>query len=178
MNKIETNISGCYVIELKTFSDHRGDFVKIFHNEMFKDLGLADDFKEEYFSVSKKGVIRGLHFQIPPHDHVKCISCLHGEIFDVVVDLRKNSKTFGQNETFNLKSSEPKLVYIPAGLAHGFVALSEKTIFLNKTTTVFNGDCDKGIRWDSCGIQWPEMEFILSDKDKSLPTFDEFESPF
>jgi dTDP-4-dehydrorhamnose 3,5-epimerase len=178
MKKIETKIPGCYIIEPKHFSDHRGDFVKVFQNEMFEEMGLKSCFKEEYYSISKKGVLRGLHFQVPPYDHVKCIGCLQGEIFDAVVDLRKNSSTYGQHVTFHLMGTEPKIIYIPEGLAHGFVALSMNALFLNKTTTVFHGDSDKGIRWDSCGIEWPEMIFSLSEKDEHLPTFDEFESPF
>lgn len=178
MNKIETKIPGCFIIEPKHFSDHRGDFVKVFHNELFEQMGLDSEFKEEYYSISKKGVLRGLHFQVPPHEHVKCISCLQGEIFDVVVDLRKDSPTYGEHATFHLMSSEPKVIYIPAGLAHGFVALSMNALFLNKTTTVFHGASDTGIKWDSCGIEWPDMIFSLSEKDENLPTFDEFKSPF
>jgi dTDP-4-dehydrorhamnose 3,5-epimerase len=178
MTKTPTNLPGCFVLEPRIFSDHRGDFIKIFNADVFQELGLNASFKEEYYSTSKKGVLRGLHFQVPPSAHVKCIICLQGEIFDVVVDLRKESPTYGKHFTIHLKASEPKVLYIPEGMAHGFLSLTNDTLFLNKTTTVFDGPSDKGIRWDSCGINWPSHSLILSGKDEELPGFNEFNSPF
>ncbi|MCB4809203.1 dTDP-4-dehydrorhamnose 3,5-epimerase [Tamlana sp. 62-3] len=178
LEKIKTEIPGLYILKPKVFSDSRGLFVKIFHNCFFDDLGLRTDFVEEYFSTSAKGVVRGLHFQTPPYQHVKCIICLKGAIFDVVVDLRKNSPTFGKHLTINLKADEPKILYIPEGLAHGFMSLEDDTIFLNKTTTVFDAECDAGIHWNSCGIEWPDIPIILSEKDKNMVSFNNFDSPF
>jgi len=176
--KIETNIPGCFIIKPRIFSDDRGDFVKLLHSDLFKELGLESDFKEEYYSTSSKGVVRGLHFQTPPDEHAKCVVCLNGEVFDAVVDLRKNSPTYGKYFTVTLKASEPTIFYVPAGLAHGFVALTDNVIFLNKTTTVYSPDCDGGIHWQSCGIEWPEMPYIVSEKDKNMPFLDSFSSPF
>jgi len=176
--KIETEIPGLFIIKPRVFTDNRGLFVKVFHNKLFDDLGLRSDFVEEYYSTSAKGVVRGLHFQTPPTQHVKCIVCLKGEIFDAVVDLRKDSPTFGKFFTINLKAEEPTILYIPEGLAHGFMALEDDTIFLNKTTTVYDADCDTGIHWDSCGIQWPELPVVLSEKDENMIRFENYNSPF
>lgn len=176
--KIETEIPGLYVIKPRIFSDDRGLFVKLFHNELFLKLGLRADFKEEYYSTSVKGVIRGLHFQTPPEQHVKCICCLAGELFDAVVDLRKASPTFGKNFTIVLKDNEPSILYIPEGLAHGFMSLTDNTIFLNKTTTVYNADCDTGILWNSCNIDWPKIPVMLSEKDENMVPFNKYKSPF
>jgi len=176
--KIETEFPGLFIIKPRIFSDNRGLFIKLFHHKMFEDMGLRSDFKEEYYSTSSKGVIRGLHFQLPPEQHVKCISCLQGEIFDVVVDLRKDSPTFGKHFTIKLNSEDPTVLYIPEGMAHGFMSLTDNSIFLNKTTTGFNADCDTGIHWDSCGIQWPDIKPVLSEKDIEMQTFADFNSPF
>lgn len=176
--KIETKIPGLFIIKPRIFKDQRGNFVKLFHNKMFEELGLRSDFKEEYYSSSSKGVLRGLHFQTPPEEHVKCITCLNGEIFDAVVDLRKSSPTFGENFSIILKDTVPTILYIPEGMAHGFMSLTDNSIFLNKTTTVFNADCDTGIHWDSCKIEWPDISVVLSEKDKNMVPFAEYKSPF
>lgn len=176
--KIETGIPGCFLIKPRIFNDDRGSFIKVFHSELFEKLGLRTDFREEYYSVSSKGVIRGLHFQTPPSQHVKCISCLNGSIFDAIVDLRKDSPGFGKNYTVELRSSEPAILYIPEGLAHGFMALEDNTIFLNKTTTVFDPVNDTGIHFDSCGINWPGLTRIVSEKDQNMTPLNEYDSPF
>lgn len=176
--KIETEIQGLFIIKPKVLSDNRGLFIKLFHSKLFEDLGLRSDFKEEYYSTSAKGVVRGLHFQIPPMQHVKCVTCLKGEIFDVVVDIRKNSTTFGKHFSIYLKSEEPTFLYIPEGMAHGFMSLTADAIFLNKATTVFDAECDTGILWSSCGIKWPDLPVILSQKDEKMIHFEKYDSPF
>ncbi len=178
MEVIETNLKGCFLIKPKTFSDSRGALTKIFHKPTFEALGLSGNFAEEYYSVSSKGVIRGLHFQIPPDDHIKCISCLKGSIFDVVVDIRESSPTYGHHYCLVIDSRNPTLLYIPSGMAHGFMALEDGSLFLNRSTTVFSPDCDRGIKWDSCGINWPELEYIVSEKDRQMPELINFNSPF
>ena len=178
MDKKETNIQGCYELFPRVFKDQRGKLIKTFHHDTFSELGLEVVFKEEYFSVSAIGVLRGLHFQLPPNDHIKCVTCLSGRLFDVVVDLRKNSPTFGKHFTTELDSELGNMVYIPSGCAHGFFTLTDQAIFLNRTTSVFSPDSDTGIRWDSCGIPWPDPNPILSEKDKNLIKFSDFTSPF
>ena len=176
--KFETKIPGLYIVKPRLFSDNRGLFIKLFHNKLFDDLGLRSDFKEEYYSTSAKGVLRGLHFQTPPAQHVKCISCLKGEIFDAVVDLRKDSPTFGEHFTILMKGEEPSILYIPEGMAHGFMSLTDDTIFLNKTTTVYDAECDTGVLWSSCGIEWPDLPKILSEKDQNMIAFEKYVTPF
>lgn len=174
----KTTLPGCFQIEPYVFKDDRGKLVKIFHNEIFELNGLEVDFKEEYYSISEKGTLRGLHFQLPPYDHVKCVTCVSGRIFDVVVDLRKESSTYKQYFAVVLDSELCNMLYIPRGFAHGFQVLSETAIFLNKTTTVYNPNNESGIKWDSCGINWPIKNPILSEKDKKLVPLNEYLSPF
>ncbi len=178
MKKKETTIYGCFELEPAIFGDTRGKLVKIFHEDTFLDLGLETNFTEEYYSVSKKNVLRGLHFQLPPFDHVKCVTCLSGKIFDVVVDLRKNSPTYKQNFSLELDAEKGNMLYIPKGLAHGFYVLSDVAIFLNRTTTVYNADKEAGIKWNSCGIEWPNTNPIISDKDDQLISLKNYITPF
>lgn len=178
MKKIETSISGCFELQPNVFKDERGRLVKTFHEDSFLSLNLETNFSEEYYSISKKNVLRGLHFQLPPHDHIKCVTCLSGKIFDVVVDLRKKSPTYKQYFSIELDADKGNMLYIPKGLAHGFYVLSENAIFLNRTTTVYEPSCDTGIKWDSCGIQWPIKDPILSEKDQQMIELDKFQNPF
>lgn len=178
MEKLATNLEGCFIIKPRTFLDHRGSLTKIFHQPTFQELGLQGNFSEEYYSLSARGVVRGLHFQVPPSAHAKCIICLSGSIFDVAVDLRNSSPTFGKHFSIILKSEEPTILYIPEGFAHGFMALEDNSLFLNKSTTVYDPDCDRGIKWDSCGIKWPDLSPIISQKDEDMPSLSSFKSPF
>jgi len=171
-------IKGCLELQPKVFADNRGKFVKVFHEQAFANLGLETNFVEEYYSVSNKHVIRGLHFQLPPMDHVKMVYCVQGEAMDVVVDLRLNSPTYGQHVSFKLSSSKANSIYIPKGLAHGFCALSENTIMVYNVSTVYSPEHDAGISWDSVGIEWPTQEANLSQRDLSFCTLTEFNSPF
>ena len=174
MKKIETVISGCFELQPKVFKDDRGRLVKTFHEDTFLSIGLETNFTEEYYSISKKHVLRGLHFQTPPHDHVKCVTCLSGKILDVVVDLRKNSPTFKQHFNIELDAEKGNMLYIPKGLAHGFYVLSENAIFLNRTTTVYHPENDASIHWNSCGIKWPNSNPTVSEKDMTSVTLDKF----
>lgn len=178
MKIIKTPLEGCVELQPKVFQDDRGKLVKTFHERMFLDAGLESDFKEEYYSVSKKNVLRGLHFQLPPDDHVKCVTCISGSIFDVVVDLRKSSKSFKMFHSVTLNSEKGNMLYIPKGFAHGFYVLSEEAIFLNRTSTVFSQENDFGIHWNSCGIPWPANSPILSKKDTDMIELSNFNSPF
>ncbi len=176
--KIETSLEGLFELKPIVRGDRRGSFVKIFHAETFAELGLATDFKEECFSTSIKNVLRGLHFQTPPADHVKLVTCIEGAIKDVVVDLRKKSVTFGKHFMIELSAEKSNMLYIPKGLAHGFLTLSDRATIFYNITTVYSPANDKGILWSSCGIDWQCDAPILSDRDKIHPTFAEFDSPF
>jgi dTDP-4-dehydrorhamnose 3,5-epimerase len=179
MFKIEpSKIPGCYRFNPKIVGDARGRFVKIFHEPSYADLGLETNFVEEYYSVYHKNVIRGLHFQVPPMDHVKMVYCIEGNALDVVLDLRVGSPTYGQFEMFELSSINASSIYIPKGMAHGFCALSENTIMVYKVSTTYSPAHDKGILWNSVGIHWPTNDAILSARDQSFPSLEEFVSPF
>ena len=178
MEKVKTAISGCYELIPKIFEDSRGRLVKTFHEDTFKDLDLETNFTEEYYSTSGKNVLRGLHFQEPPHDHVKCVTCISGKIFDVVVDLRKDSSTYKKYFSIVLDAEIGNMLYVPKGMAHGFYVLSDNAIFLNSTTTIYNDNSEGGIKWDTCGIEWPNSNPIVSEKDQQLITLDNYNSPF
>lgn len=175
----KTEIPGCYEIMLNSFSDIRGDFTKTFHEGRFKELGLETDWKEEYFSTSKKNVIRGMHFQTPPMDHAKLVTCLSGSVLDVIVDLRKNTPTFKTSASFLLdSSSSKKMIYIPKGCAHGFLGLADESVMFYKVSSVHSSANDQGISWDSIGFDWGEKEFIISERDRKHVALNEYESPF
>ena len=178
MKLIQTSLSGCYIIQLDMIDDNRGSFVKTYHEPSFMTLGLETSFTEEYYSVSKKGVLRGLHFQVPPHAHTKIVYCTYGKVFDVVVDLRKGSKTYGMYKTFNVNSKDAIMIYIPIGLAHGFYALSDMAIMIYKVSTVYSPKHDSGILWNSVGINWPDGNPVVSERDSKFLTLDDFKSPF
>ncbi|PZX51290.1 dTDP-4-dehydrorhamnose 3,5-epimerase [Algoriphagus ratkowskyi] len=173
-----TKIEGCFEIEIIIREDGRGRLVKNFHKTSFEKLGLMTDFPEHYYSVSKKNVLRGLHFQVPSQHHIKLVSCLEGRILDVVVDLRIGSPTYGDHLMIELNSEKANMLYVPEGCAHGFFTLSTKSIFLNRTSTMYSNSHDGGIHWDSCGIEWPTTNPIISKKDKYLPELENFDSPF
>jgi len=178
MHFIETDIHGVCVIEQSVHEDFRGSFVKTFHEEVFKEQGLETHFRESYHSESKIGVIRGMHFQVPPYDHAKVATVITGKVIDVVLDIRRNSPTFGKYVVIELSRGNRRSIYIPRGCAHGFLAEEENTIVFYNTTTVYNAGADKGIRWDSFGYKWPLAAPILSARDRSFPPLSEFDSPF
>ena len=119
----KTSLDGFYIITSKLHSDSRGNFLKNYHSTSFNNLNLDNNFMESYFSVSKKNVFRGLHFQTPPYDHAKLVSLVAGEALDVVVDLRKSSKSYGHYEKVKLTTSDTQILYLSSGLAHGFLSL-------------------------------------------------------
>lgn len=173
-----TGVPGCYKLFPSIFRDHRGCFVKTFHESAFIEAGLVGHFAEEYYSISRRGVLRGLHFQVPPDDHVKLVYCTAGSVLDVVVDLREGSPTFGQHRMFTLNARQRNLIYIPPGLAHGFYVLGANATLVYKTTTVHSPEHDSGVRWDSAGIDWPERMPIVSERDRTFPAMSEFRTPF
>ncbi|QNF28474.1 dTDP-4-dehydrorhamnose 3,5-epimerase [Metabacillus elymi] len=174
----KTKLPGCFEIIPDKFEDKRGTLIKVFHKDIFLEKHLEVEFAEEYYSISDKDVLRGLHFQLPPKDQVKLVSCISGEVFDVVVDLRLGSPTYGVFETFHLSAKKASMVYIPKGLAHGFYVCKEPAIMLCKTSTVFSPEYDHGIHWSSLDIPWPNKTPKISEKDSKLPIFNQFNSPF
>jgi dTDP-4-dehydrorhamnose 3,5-epimerase len=136
MQSIKTPLPGCYEIQPRVLSDARGSFVKTFHRDWFAECGLATEFAEVYYSMSDRRVLRGLHFQLPPHDCAKLVYCVAGQVMDVAVDLRVGSPTFGQFTHLELSAERANLVYLPTGLAHGFYTLSEQAVMVYHVTTV------------------------------------------
>jgi dTDP-4-dehydrorhamnose 3,5-epimerase len=172
-------IAGCYEIQPHVFSDDRGKFIKTYHEEVFRQNQLNTVWNEEYYSISHNNVIRGMHFQLPPHDHEKLVYCVSGSVLDVVVDLRKESPTFRQHVKVNLSAQTHNMLYIPKGCAHGFKALEDNTAMLYKVATVYNPSADCGILWDSCSIDWQlESDPIISSRDQSFTKLGDFNSPF
>lgn len=176
--KIETPLEGCFELQPIVRGDVRGSFIKTFHVGAFEEMGLATDFKEEFHTISFKNVIRAMHFQIPPEAHIKLVYCAEGAVMDVILDLRKNSPTYGKFHVVELDARKGNSLYMPIGIAHGYKVLSEHSVVVYKTTTVFSAECDTGVLWNSCGIDWQCDNPILSEKDKTLPTLAEFDSPF
>ncbi len=178
MELTKTTLEGCYLIQPKDIADLRGCFVKPYQRAAFESHGLEGEFREDFFTVSKKDVLRGMHFQSPPQDQTKLVYCIHGVILDVIVDIRKNSPTYLQFESFELNESKRSMLYLPEGIAHGFVTLSESATIGYKVSREFVPEFDAGIRWDSIGFKWPIQNPILSEKDKNLPTLSEFKTPW
>jgi dTDP-4-dehydrorhamnose 3,5-epimerase len=173
-----TDIPDCYVVHAKVMNDDRGSFVKTFHMPRFAELGLRSDWAEEYFSVSACGVIRGMHFQTPPHEHAKLVFCLVGEVLDVVVDLRKGSPTQGVARGFTLSAQNGRGLYIPAGCAHGFLSMSDESGMYYKVTSVHAPQHDAGIAWNSVDFDWNITDPVLSPRDQTHPRLQDYASPF
>ena len=168
-----TPIRGLKLIKYNGLYDERGFFLKIQNYDLFQNEGLNANVKEIYVSHSCRSVIRGLHYQKKPFAHSKIIFCLSGSIFDVAVDLRKASPTYGNHYSINLKSNSYMGLYIPEGFAHGFQALENNTFIINACSTKYSLEHEAGISWDSCGINWPIKYPILSKKDKKQPIFND-----
>jgi dTDP-4-dehydrorhamnose 3,5-epimerase len=156
------------------FEDERGLFYESYNQKLFAANGFTEDFVQDNYSWSKKGVVRGLHFQYSPNAQGKLVRCMTGKVMDVVVDIRRNSPTFGQHEKFVLDSAIGNMLYVPAGFAHGFVAL-EETIFVYKCTDYWNKASESGIIYNDSqlNIDWGIENPIVSAKDLVLPTFAE-----
>ncbi len=169
----DTPLKGLKVIKPKIFQDNRGEFVKIFNDDFFQRNGLQVTIQESYYSVSNKNVIRGMHFQLPPFDHEKIVYVSRGEILDVVLDIRKDSKSFGQYFSIKLSESNAYALFIPKGFAHGFKSLREHSITNYLQTSVHAPEFDTGVRYDSFGFDWECTHPIVSERDLSLPVFEE-----
>jgi dTDP-4-dehydrorhamnose 3,5-epimerase len=173
-----TILQGVFIINNVNASDERGLFVKTFNKEIFENNNLPFSIRESYFSLSKKNVIRGMHFQMPPHDHEKLVYVPKGAILDVVVDLRKESATYMKHISVELTASNFKSIYIPKGCAHGFKALKEDTITVYNVATEYNSLFDKGISYDSFGFDWNVENPIMSQRDLEFLKLNQFNSPF
>lgn len=170
MNIIDTKIPDVKIIEPKVFGDERGFFLESFNQSIFDNaVGRHVDFVQDNHSMSKKGVLRGLHYQLAPHAQGKLVRCVEGEVFDVAVDIRRSSETFGQWVGVHLSAENNRQLWIPEGFAHGFITLSDRVQFIYKTTNYYAPQSERSILWNDpqINIEWPEVEeMTLSGKDK------------
>lgn len=179
MKLLPTPFKGCFEVRPFFAEDARGTFVKTFHATQFVEAGLPTDWREEYYSLSHKNVIRGMHFQTPPHDHEKLVYCMQGRVLDVVVDLRRSEPTYGQHIAIELDAVRGHGLFIPKGMAHGFLALSDEALMAYKVTSTYAPANDAGIRWDSFGCAWAGVASpTISERDRLHPPLGEFDSPF
>jgi dTDP-4-dehydrorhamnose 3,5-epimerase len=174
----DTDLPGCFLVHGARSADGRGSFVKTFHFDAFASRGLRTDWREAYCSTSARGVVRGMHFQLPPAAHAKLVFCTAGRVLDVVLDLRRHSPTYGRHRAFDLDETSGIGVYIPTGCAHGFLSMSASSTMLYNVTSVHSPDDDAGISWDSFGFDWPVEQPVMSDRDRRHPPLASFETPF
>lgn len=180
MELINTGISDLWVIKPKVFADARGYFFESYNKELFASNGLNLNFVQDNQSLSHKGVLRGLHFQNPPYAQGKLVRVITGAVYDVAVDIRKNSPTYGKYFGAELSEENKLMMYIPEGFAHGFLTLRDNTIFSYKCTNVYNKASEDCIKWDdkNIGIKWNAESPLLSEKDLNGKEFASYQSQF
>ncbi|WP_374435525.1 dTDP-4-dehydrorhamnose 3,5-epimerase family protein [Inhella sp.] len=171
-------LPGCSLVHLDRFEDERGCFVKTYQRLAFEAAGMEPLEGETFYTVSHQGVLRGMHFQTPPSDLAKLVHCLAGRVLDVILDLRRSSPTYMQHRTVLLDGTQSTAVYLPHGIAHGFLALSDGATMAYQVSKPYNPSHDAGIRWDSFGFDWPIAQPLLSERDQRHPALADFDSPF
>ena len=177
----KTVLKDAYLITPQVFRDARGFFLESYSKQKFQAAGIDIEFVQDNRSLStQKGVLRGLHFQNPPHAQAKLVSVTRGKVFDVIVDLRKGSETFGRWQGFELSAENFQMLLVPRGFAHGFMTLEDDTEFQYKCDEFYHPESDSGIVWNdpTLKIDWPVENPILSEKDQKLGAFEDFKSPF
>ena len=182
MNLIKTKLDGLVVLKPTIFKDNRCYFMESYNQKNINKLLGDINFVQDNESESYRGVLRGLHFQKPPYPQAKLVRCLKGSVLDVVLDLRKDSKTYGIFENISLTEENKKQLFIPKGFAHGFIVLSKSAILSYKVDNYYNPESESGIIWNDpdLNIDWKinKNEIIVSEKDKNLPAFNEIINPF
>ena len=171
-------LNGAKILTLPSSQDIRGSFVKTFHESSLAKQNIFFTIRESYFSLSKKDVIRGMHFQLPPWQHSKIVFCPQGAILDVIVDLRKDSPTFRQFYAQELSAENNKAYYIPEGFAHGFKSLTDDAMTYYLVSSEYSQPHDTGIKYDTIGYDWGVNNPVLSARDLSFISLQEFDSPF
>tara|TARA_Y100001958_G_C21012336_1_gene391945 strand:- start:32 stop:586 length:555 start_codon:yes stop_codon:yes gene_type:complete len=174
MSKLIRNVNGIKLMRYKVHSDRRGKFYEIYNKKNFKSLKIKENFVQDNISISKKNVLRGMHFTIK-NPQSQLLTVLYGKIFDCLVDLRKNSKSFGKFYSFNLNSNKNNQVYMPPGIAHGFCVLSKEAILHYNTSKVYDPKNESGLIWNDkkLNINWPIKKPIVSEKDKKFRTLND-----
>lgn len=173
-------IPGVKVIYPRVFEDSRGYFYEFYNKQSFIDAGITEEFVQSNQSLSQKGVLRGLHFQLPPHAQSKLVRVIQGSVLDVAVDIRVGSPTYGKHFTIELNASNKTMLYIPVGFAHGFLTLEDNTLFSYKCGNFYNKESESGLMWNDpqIGIDWNIENPILSEKDMYNALLNDFKSPF
>ncbi|MFN5884576.1 MAG: dTDP-4-dehydrorhamnose 3,5-epimerase [Bacteroidota bacterium] len=176
----KTAIEGPLILKPKIFYDERGYFYEPYNRLRFVEAGVNQEFVQDNQSLSQKGAVRGLHFQAPPFDQGKLVRVVSGAVLDVVVDIRKDSPTYGKHIAIELSAENFIQFWVPPGFAHGFATLRDDTIFQYKCTNYYNKSSEGGIRWNDpeLAIKWGIADAIISEKDAALPMFNQFISPF
>lgn len=176
----KTEIQDCYLIDLFHHTDVRGEFIKPFRADVwYQETGIEFNIKEIFYSLSQKNVLRGMHFQIPPHAHHKIVYLSQGSALDVVVDIRPFSTTYLKTVSFNLDAKKPQAVFIPIGLAHGFLSKEDNTMMTYLTTHENFKETDAGVLYNSVDFDWGNTgNYIISDRDKAFPKVTEYTSTF
>ena len=177
----ETKFKDAWITQPKVFQDGRGFFLESYSNGWFVDKGIDVSFIQDNHSLSREiAVLRGIHFQIPPHDQAKLVRVTAGKVYDVIVDIRKGSKTYGQWQGFELSAENFTMLFIPRGFAHGFCTLEPNTEFCYKVDNNYAPESDSGIIWNDAtlNIDWPISNPKLSAKDSQLNSFGELKTPF
>jgi len=170
MKIINTKLDGVLIIDPSVYSDKRGFFMETYNRDRYKAEGIAEEFVQDNFSYSVQGTLRGLHYQYP-HAQAKLVQVMDGEIYDIAVDIRQGSPSFGQWTGVRLSGENKRQFFIPEGFAHGFEVLSKTVMFTYKCSEFYFPECEKGIIWNDpdIGVEWSMTEPILSDRDKKLP---------
>jgi len=171
-------LPGVIQLQARTFADERGSFLKTYSQPDLDALGIAFTVREHYVSVSKKHVLRGMHFQAPPSDHDKLVVCGGGRVLDVLLDCRTSCATYGEVFAIELDGASGDGLFIPSGCAHGFLSLAENSTMHYLVSSAHDPERDAGILWDSFGFDWPVQSPILSPRDTGHPPWAEFTSPF
>ncbi len=180
MKLIETKIKDLFVIQPNVFEDARGNFFESYNKEVFYKHGITTELVQDNQSLSHKGVLRGLHFQNSPFAQAKLVRVIAGSVLDVVVDIRKNSPTYGHHFTEVLTAAKKNMLYVPVGFAHGFAVLEDNTIFSYKCSNVYNKESEDSVLWcdPDLNINWGVENPLLSEKDKGAKRFKDFSSKF
>ncbi len=171
-------MSGLFELHFVRHTDQRGYLQKVVHEPTYRARGLSSSFSEQFFSVSKKGVLRGMHFQWPPFDHDKLVYCVQGSVLDVVMDLRTSSKTYGQCLGLELSFAKANGLYIPKGFAHGFYCQTDEATLTYNVTTPHQPEADCGVLWSSIPFDWGAKNPVVSVRDQALIPWQDFVTPF
>ena len=176
----KTEFKGLLIIQPDVYTDDRGYFTEWYNQKTFKDILPPESFVQDNESLSRKHVLRGLHFQHPPYAQAKLLRVIHGSILDVVVDLRKEEPTFGKHFSYTLTSESKELLFIPEGFAHGFLSLEDQTLIQYKCSDFYQKSAEDALRWNDpdLKINWEIDSPLLSEKDQNANLFRNFESPF